>query len=303
MSGKEWSQNKAGPVASALVAVAYAKVNLFLEVCRKRGDGYHDIISVFQEIDLADRLEVEATDDDALAMWCSDPALPIDSRNLVLKAAARLREAAGIRRGAFFRLWKNIPIGAGLGGGSSDAAAGLRLAAALWGLNLRHEDLACIAAEVSSDAPFFFWGGICLCEGKGERVTPLPYRGLDICLVLPPWSISTHQAYSVLTLTDGGRRDPRPMIEALARGDNEAAAAASFNRLEETAFAIEPRQRRLQEALRAAGGRPARLSGSGSACWLLDDNKGNLDELAAIARLTAGAQTLQVRATRERFLA
>jgi 4-diphosphocytidyl-2-C-methyl-D-erythritol kinase len=262
---------KGETTTSMLGLDARAKVNLFLEVIRRRTDGYHDLVSVFQEIDLADRLQVEPEDDGEIRLECTDPALPTDGRNLVVRAAERLRDEAGIRSGARFRLEKRIPCGAGLGGGSSDAAAALRLACRLWDLAEDRGVLAGIARQVGSDVPFFLWGGTCLCEGRGERVTPLPEApGLPLVLVLPPWGISTASAYQALAGRRLGSRDAGPFLKALAADDREGMARESFNRFEEAVFELEPRQRRLHEALTGGGARAARLSGSGSAEWSLE---------------------------------
>jgi len=253
--------------ARELTLAAPAKANLFLEVLRRRPDGFHDLVSVFAALPLADRLEI-APEEEALVLVCDDPEVPVDGRNLVLRAAALLREEAGIRAGARFRLHKRIPIGGGLGGGSSDAAAALRLGCRLWGLPEEADTLSRLAARLGSDVPFFLHGGICLCEGRGEIVTPLAdAKAPALALALPPWGVSTPAAYAALAGRPLGGRPVGPFLRALSSGDPEAVAREAFNRFEEAVFDLEPRERTLHEALVRAGARP-RMSGSGSSIWM-----------------------------------
>jgi len=267
---------------------ACAKINLFLEVQGRRGDGYHDIVSVFQEIDLSDTLAARVLDEPLVVLSCDDPAIPVDERNLAVKAVLALREKTGVRHGLELKLSKRIPVGAGLGGGSADAAAALRLASQLWGLNLSREELAAIGAGVGSDVPFFLWGGACLCEGRGEIVTPLAQGlGLEFLLLLPPWGISTAEAYSRLRREDFGARKIDRFLSAWSRGDRRELVAESFNRFEKIAEEIELRQKILHEKLSGKG--CFRLSGSGSAVWcVMHDYDGNAaSELGRIAGCVA----------------
>jgi len=247
---------------------ARAKINLFLEVLARRDDGYHNLVSVFQEIDLADRLSAEPAAHDRIELLCDRPDLPTDGRNLVVRAAERLREVAGIRAGIRFTLQKRIAPGSGLGGGSSDAAAALRLANAVWRLDLPREALAEIGAAIGADVPFFLWGGTCLCEERGDRITPLAESApRALLLVIPDWSIATPAAYGQLAAQRLGTRKPDAFLAALRRGDLEGIARESFNRFEEPVFAMEPRQRRLHAALADSGLLCVRMSGTGSAVW------------------------------------
>ena len=259
---------------SERIMQAPAKVNLFLDVRDRRADGYHDIVSVFQEVDLCDQLRAAPADGEGVECICTSQEVPQGEDNLVVRAVRRLQAEAGRRDGICFHLEKRIPSGAGLGGGSSDAAAALRLANDLWGLGLERADLVRIGAEIGADVPFFMYGGTCMCEGRGERVTPLPEAvGLRLVLVIPPWRTDTATAYAALR----GRRDPQPVapfIDALRRGDRNAIACESYNRFEEVAGALEPRHDVLREGLEHCGALCARLSGSGSALWcLLPDRK------------------------------
>jgi 4-diphosphocytidyl-2-C-methyl-D-erythritol kinase len=150
---------------------APAKINLVLEVLGKRSDGYHEIKSIMQAVSLFDVISFEKSD--RLEISCNVSALQ-SADNLVVKAADALREKTGHDEGARIRLEKTIPLDSGLGGGSSNAAAALAGLNKLWSLGLSRNELAEIAADIGSDVPFFIYGGTCLAEGRGEKLTPLP---------------------------------------------------------------------------------------------------------------------------------
>ena len=170
-----------------IVERAYAKLNLTLEVIRKRDDGYHDLASVIQTVDLCDTLEF--VEDDEITFECSDEAIA-GSGNLVVKAAEQLRRECGIEFGANIKLTKGIPVSAGLGGGSADAAAALRGLNHLWGLNLTESELANIGARIGSDVPFLVSGGTAFVSGRGERMDRLPTPEIGRFVVVSP---KTHE--------------------------------------------------------------------------------------------------------------
>lgn len=250
-----------------------AKINLFLEVVRKRPDGYHDIESVFCQIPMQDILSAELADDGRITMECSDPDLPADGRNLVVKAAAALQQRCGIATGLHFRLEKTIPAGSGLGGGSSNAAAALRLANTLWNAGLSNDELRELAPGIGADVAFFLHGGVCLCEGIGERITPLacrPPATARLGLFLPSIHSDTAAAYRNLRLPEPGQhRSAGRFIEAMRLGDVDTIGQEAFNRFEESVFACLPPLAKLRDGLAERLGRPVRLSGSGSGLWFL----------------------------------
>ena len=171
-----------------------AKVNLALEILGKREDGYHEISTVLQAIDLFDRLTVEDAAD--LSLATTDPALPVDDGNLVVRAARALGAAAGVRRGARIALDKRIPVAAGLGGGSSDAAATLVALNRLWGLRWSAGRLGELAVGLGMDVPFFLGRGRALATGRGERLEPLPGDGgYALVLTNPNFPLSTRESY------------------------------------------------------------------------------------------------------------
>ena len=179
---------------------AYAKLNLGLRVLYKRPDGYHELRTVFQTISLADRIGISFTPAQGTSIEVH--GTPAITDNLVCKAALFVAEAAGIKGDIVFHLKKNIPMGAGLGGGSSDAAAVLLALPALAGKRLAPEDLSSIAARLGSDVPFFLHGGTVLGLGRGEELYPLPDQAsAQGLLVVPAIHSSTAEAYRDLSRT------------------------------------------------------------------------------------------------------
>ena len=162
---------------------AHAKINLTLEVLGRRDDGYHDIASILQTVSLHDTLTFEESD--AITLDCDSPELATPG-NLALQAAHLLRDYAGLSTGVAINLYKKIPVAAGLGGGSSNAASTLLALNRLWGLELTNADLLPLAAEIGSDVPFFLYGGTGRVFGRGERVQPLPPADLQWAVVLTP---------------------------------------------------------------------------------------------------------------------
>lgn len=250
----------------AVVVAAPAKLNLFLEMLRKRADGYHDLESLMVAVDLFDTLELRATATGELVLTCEPATLSAGPDNLVHKAATALREHA--KRpdlGAAIRLTKRIPAQAGLGGGSSDAAATLVGLNRIWKLALTREELAAIASSVGSDVAFFLSLPAAWCTGRGEVTTPEPVgeRGLAFVLVCPAVGLSTAAVYKRLTVPNTPLVGDR-VRAAFRAGDAAALGAAMFNRLEEPAFALEPVVGRMRDRLKELNPAGAMMSGSGS---------------------------------------
>jgi len=240
-----------------------AKVNLALEVLGKREDGYHEIATVLQAVDLFDRLKVEVAD--TLSLHTDDPALPTDDGNLVMRAARLLQKAAGVDAGARIRLTKRIPVAAGLGGGSSDAAATLWGLNRLWKLRWPVARLQELAVELGMDVPFFLGSGRAMATGRGERLTPLPSGGgYALVLVNPRVALSTREVYG--RVPAGWRAEPtgtERVVEALRTRNVGKVAAALTNNLERVVEPVMPVVARMKAALLAAGALAAIMSGSG----------------------------------------
>jgi 4-diphosphocytidyl-2-C-methyl-D-erythritol kinase len=242
--------------------VARAKVNLALEVLSRRPDGYHEIATVMQVIDLSDRLILEEADD--LAVSTSAPGVPTDESNLAYRAAAVLRDAAKLGRGVRITLDKRIPVAAGLGGGSTDAAAVLAGLNRLWGLRWPVARLEELAVSLGMDVPFFLRGGAALATGRGERLAPLDGAALFLVLVNPRFPLSTAEMYARVTPTMySGGGQARQMAGALGTRRPGRVAASLYNGLEGAARAAHPQIGQMQAALVAAGALGAAMSGSG----------------------------------------
>ncbi len=237
-------------------------MNLVLEVLGKRDDGYHELVTVMQAVDLSDRITLEAAD--VVEVSSESPGVPVDGRNLAVKAATALRAAAGVTRGVRITLDKRIPVAAGLGGGSTDAAAVLLGLNRLWRLRWPVARLEEVATGLGMDVPFFLRGGAALATGRGERIEPLRGRSLGVVLVNPRFALSTAEMYGRVTpemYTDGGHAKT---LCAAGGGRSPARIAASlYNGLQEAAVATHPVIGRIRAALLAAGALGALMSGSG----------------------------------------
>lgn len=237
-----------------------AKINLFLRVVSKRPDGYHELSSLFQTISLGDRLEITCSEKDRFI--CTDPHLPTNSSNLVWKAVNIFRNKTGIRQPFHIHLIKQIPMQAGLGGGSSNAAT------ALWACNqLTHAHIPLPTlqewgAELGADVPFFLSGGTAYCTGKGEKIfplSPLPARSLWIIKLRE--GLSTPEVYRRLKLSSPSpHQEEKDDLQKFLSG-----TLSCFNDLEEPAFEINPSLRRLKQTLLKRGFETVLMSGSGSA--------------------------------------
>jgi len=256
------------PPGEVLVARAPAKLNLGLWIVRKRADGYHDLVTLFTAVDLYDRLHVRLKPS-RITLTTNERRLPTDERNLVVKAARALAEAADVSLGAEFRLEKRIPTGAGMGGGSSDAAAALLLLDRLWDTRLSRARLLRLAADLGSDVPFFLKGGLQLGRGRGTRLTPLkPQAGLEFVVVHGREPIDTGWAYSryerELTAST-----PPPSILALAGGGRLSRTALMHldNHLEAGLVPDVPDIAERKRLLTSLGARVALLTGSGASVY------------------------------------
>jgi 4-diphosphocytidyl-2-C-methyl-D-erythritol kinase len=254
--------SKGSRKARRIEIIAAAKVNLALEILSRRPDGYHEIATVMHAVDLSDRLVLE--DAAAIEVCTRAAGVPTDERNLAHRAAVALRDAAGIQRGARITLDKHIPVAAGLGGGSTDAAATLLGLNQLWGLRWSAARLSELAVGLGMDVPFFLRGGAALATGRGERLKPLGGSSLGLVLVNPKFAVSTAEMYGRVTpslYTDGGHA--LGAVKALRSHGPARVAASLYNGLEPAARAAYPQIGQMEAALVAAGALGAAMSGSG----------------------------------------
>jgi 4-diphosphocytidyl-2-C-methyl-D-erythritol kinase len=283
---------------------APAKVNLFLRVLGRRPDGYHELETLVAPIDLADRLEIHADSGPefrtlALALDVTGdldlvPQVPADESNLVLRAARALADVVEARGFADITLEKRVPVAAGLGGGSADAAATLRVLNELWECGLDEDELSEMAALVGSDVPAFIVGGPALARGRGERVEPISVPSLKLALVTFPFGVSTEDAFR--WWDEDGRSpgaDPGPVLSA-ARGDSGAALGnLLYNDLEDVVLRRHPAIGEAKERLFHAGALGVVMSGSGPTLAALLPSEGRFEppdgvEIRLVRTLTRG---------------
>ena len=248
---------------ASITLKAHAKVNLTLEVLGRREDGYHEIASIIQTIDLHDTLTLEPSDE--ITLECDWPEL-VSPDNLVLKAAHLLKEQSGTGRGARISLRKRIPVSSGLGGGSSDAAATLKCLNALWGLGLSLDDLMPMAARLGSDVPFFLHGGTAMVHGRGELVRPLPPADLKWLVVLNPdiaIADKTASAYAKLTEANYTPGHLTRKLEARIRGGGDTPSQFLFNVFDEVAPGAFSGLKSHWQTFESLGAREVHVVGSG----------------------------------------
>ncbi len=271
-----------GPVAVR----AHAKINLDLRVLGMRADGFHELRTVFQAVSLHDTVECIPREG-PFAIECDTAGVPLDGSNLVWRAADALWRAlrrAGPARDAIVRLRKRIPLQAGLGGGSADAAAALVGLARAWGVPMRPTRLTDVAATLGSDVPFFLSGGTALGLGRGDEVYPLADLPRHwIVLLIPGFGVSTSDAYgwyaSERTLARASDREPQ-----YVPGPWPSRAAQMINDLEAPIARRHPEIEQMKTALRRAGALAAAMSGSGSTVFGLFQKR--RDALEAVERLS-----------------
>ena len=248
---------------ASITLKAYAKVNLTLEVLGRRGDGYHEIASIIQAIDLHDTLTLAPSDE--ITLKCDWPEL-VSPDNLVLKAAHLLRKQSGTSQGARISLQKRIRVSSGLGGGSSAAAATLKGLNALWGLGLSLDDLMPMAAKLGSDVPFFLHGGTAMVHGRGELVRPLPPADLKWIVLLSPDIAIADKTASLYGMVTGARYTPGHLtrkLEARIRGGGDVPPQFLFNVFDETAPGAFPGLDSHWRTFESLGAREIHVAGSG----------------------------------------
>ncbi|MFP6679935.1 MAG: 4-(cytidine 5'-diphospho)-2-C-methyl-D-erythritol kinase [Dehalococcoidia bacterium] len=248
---------------------AHAKVNLTLEVIGKRADGYHDIVSIMQTIDLHDTVSLRKSDD--VTLICDDPGIGSDD-NLALVAARTLRSAAGIDAGVEITLEKRIPVSAGLGGGSSDAATVLKGLNQLWDLSFTLSELEGIAAKIGSDVPYFLHGGTALVHGRGEHVVPLAHANLQwMVLVSPETDLNdkTARLYGQLSPSDYTRGVLTHKLAGRIRGGGDVPAQFFFNVFSPYAEVVFSDYGHIRNTFHNLGAMGISMSGAGPSMFAL----------------------------------
>ena len=264
-----------------MVLSSNAKINLFLKITGKRPDGYHELETVMVPIDLADTMTFSEHPEILLA--CDDPSLPVDSQNLVIRAANLLREKTGVRKGAKIQLRKKIPIGAGLGGGSSNATHALKGLNQIWKLNLGDDELEKLAGELGSDTAFFVRNRPAFATGRGEKLRPLHVEE-PIPLLLLNFGFGSSTAWAYRNFVPGGNGAPKPPSGTVL--DRVTAAELLWNDLEKPVFRKFPILAMALEFLeKQPGVSGAGMSGSGSTLFaILESAKAGRTLLKALEK-------------------
>lgn len=260
---------------------APGKINLSLAVLGRRDDGFHEIESLMITVGLADRVRLAAVEGGEVTVISNDPAAPSGEANLAHRAATLLRERTGVDAGCRIELTKRIPVGGGMGGGSSNAATVLAGLNQLWRLNLSIDELSAIGAELGSDVPFFFHAPCAIVCGKGERVRSivLQWHGWAV-LAHAGGCVSTPRVYRQWSRT-AQKRQPHISAQALAQAESaDQLSLLMFNDLEAAVFAVAPDVEASVRKLYALSGRTFRVSGAGSVLFDLFDDADRATALA-----------------------
>jgi len=254
---------------------SFAKINWTLSVLGRRPDGFHELRTIFQTITLHDNLTFTARDDYQLQLTSDSPEIPVDENNLILRAAIALQNGFDIHKGASIHLEKNIPVEAGLGGGSSNAAVAMLGLTQLWQIETSKEELLKVGSRLGADVPFFLIGGTALGTGLGIDVRPVKEVTAEHLLIVKPTAkVSTAEAYKSLNARALTKEDGDTILP-ISRADEkfkDSHPYALHNDFEPVIFKMKPEIERARNALIEAGARTAMLSGSGSSVFGVFDS-------------------------------
>ena len=247
---------------------APGKINWTLNVTGRRPDGYHEVEMLMQSISLWDELILTECRE-GIEVAGNARIMPLDESNLAAKAARLIMDRFGVKGGVRIEINKNIPVSAGLAGGSADAAAVLAGLNALWQLGLSDEELAGLGAALGADIPFCIFGGTALARGSGDRLTSLPaLEDIPLVLVKPSFGVSTASVYQALKLDEiGFRPDWEVVYQLLAAGEFYLLSSYMGNVLEQVTAKLYPQINEIKEALDNAGAAVSMMTGSGSAVF------------------------------------
>lgn len=273
-----------------MIIKAYAKINLGLDVVRKRADGYHDVKMIMQTIDIFDTLDINLGIENSenavdlgglgkISVVCGDENVPCDETNLVCKSAKAFLEYTGKKADISVKIGKNIPVGAGLAGGSTDAASVLRALNILLKTELSDTELMKIAKNIGADVPFCVVGNTYLAEGIGEILTPVKSNiKFDILLVKPPFSVSTPSVYKSLVLDENTTHPDIDKIKnALEDGNVSVIYENLGNTLEDVTLKMYGEVGKIKENLKNLGASAVLMSGSGPSVFAIFDDRQKLD--------------------------
>lgn len=266
------------------IASAYGKINLYLDVLNKMENGYHNVESVMQSVSLCDRVTLEISDvenaDNQIEILCSSEKIPNDKSNIVFKCATRFLEYTKTEgKRCIFTIEKNIPVAAGMAGGSADGAAALKLLNEALGKALSQKELCHLGATVGADIPFCIVGGTCVCRGIGEDITPIkPFKDVYLVCAIDSSSVSTPTAFSLLDQAFGteckSSGNIYKMINAIENNEPLNVASALYNKFESVIIPTNKNVQLIKNVLIESGAIGALMSGSGPSVFglFLDEN-------------------------------
>ncbi|MGB9629133.1 MAG: 4-(cytidine 5'-diphospho)-2-C-methyl-D-erythritol kinase [Thermodesulfobacteriota bacterium] len=262
-----------------------AKINLRLEILRKREDGYHDIRTIFQKISLYDKLLFRLKKEKGISITTDQPRLPVGKENLVYRAAQLMIQKAGFEGGIHIQIEKKIPLGAGLGGGSSNAATTLKALNQLFETNLKEKELMRMGKEIGADVPFFFLRGAAIGSGIGEKLKEIRLPDLWYILIYPNFEVSTLWAYRNYILT---KRKFQINLHQLPKNPEEVSKIL-WNDLEEVVSRRFPQVFRMKEILYSVGAEGALMTGSGPTVFGIFSKEGGAKEaFRKVKQITKG---------------
>lgn len=263
-----------------LYVKAPAKINLTLDVLYKRPDNFHEVEMIMTTVDLADRIGLESRSDGLIKIVSTDNFVPDDDRNFAYQAAELLKDTYGIQEGVTITIEKQIPIAAGLAGGSSDAAATLRGLNELWNLNLTLDELAVHGAKIGSDVSFCVYGGTALATGRGEKIQEIPAPPTCwVVLAKPKVGVSTTDIYGGLKIEGLEHPNTKQMIEAIEQSNYELMCQSLGNVLETVTFKLHPEVVMIKEQMQRFGADAVLMSGSGPTVFGLVESEARVSRI------------------------
>lgn len=268
------SQRRRSGGSYMLYVKAPAKINLTLDVLSKRPDGYHEIEMIMTTVDLADRVGLELRKDKEIVIYSTNNFVPDDQRNLAYQAAKLLQDTYEIDEGVSITIDKQIPIAAGLAGGSSDAAATLKGLNELWNLQLSVDRLAELGAEIGSDVPYCVYGGTAIARGRGEKIEHIDAPpNCWVVLAKPAIGVSTAAVYGGLKLDGLVHPSTANMVHAITEGDYEKMCSSIGNVLESVTLKLHPEVQSIKDQMNRFGADAVLMSGSGPTVFGLVSNE------------------------------
>lgn len=257
-----------------LYVKAPAKINLTLDVLYKRPDNYHEVEMVMTTVDLSDRIGLEPREDGLIKIVSADRYVPDDQRNFAYQAAQLLKDTYGVEQGVNIHIEKEIPIAAGLAGGSSDAAATLRGLNSLWNLGLTLDELAVLGAKIGSDVSFCVYGGTALATGRGEKIEHIAAPpSCFVVLAKPKIGVSTAEVYGGLKIEGLKHPNTKQMLKAIETNDYDLVCASLGNVLETVTLKLYPEVVTIKEQMHRFGADAVLMSGSGPTVFGLVDSE------------------------------